>query len=96
MRKNIFALAVENDCSFSRQDVLIGIGDNSNNAFNPKLWNVAPTQISSSEPINPIDSLSNKQTPLASMILSPLTPAIYLRISRAAAFGNLEHGLLCY
>jgi hypothetical protein len=81
--------AIEHDCSFSRQDALIG----DNNAFDPELWNVALTQINGSKHkhVNPID-IGRAKSARIQDALRRNPQSVYG--PRAAAFGYLEHGLV--
>jgi hypothetical protein len=85
LSKHMFA--IEHDCSFSRQDALIG----DNNAFNPELWNVALAQINGSKHVNPID-IGRAKSARIQDALRRNPQSVYG--PRAAAFGYLEHGLV--
>lgn len=79
--------AIEHDCSFSRQDALIG----NNNVFNPELWNVALAEMDRSSLVTPIDLGRAKSARIRDSIRR--NPASVYG-PRAAAFGTLEHGLV--
>lgn len=85
LSKHMFA--IEHDCSFSREDALIG----NNNVFNEDLWQVALAQINGSSTVNPIDIGRAKSARIQdSRRRNP--QSVYG--PRAAAFGTIEHGLL--
>lgn len=85
LRRHLFA--IEHDCSFSRQDALIG----NNNVFNPELWNVALAEMDRSSLVTPIDLGRAKSARIRDSIRR--NPASVYG-PRAAAFGTLEHGLV--
>lgn len=85
LSKHMFA--IEHDCSFSRQDALIG----DNNAFNQELWEVALAKINGSAHVNPIE-IGRAKSARIQDALRRNPQSIYG--PRAAAFGYLEHGLL--
>ncbi|GAB7325084.1 hypothetical protein MBLNU13_g09174t1 [Cladosporium sp. NU13] len=85
LSKHMFA--IEHDCSFSRQDALIG----DNNAFNQELWEVALAKINGSKHVNPIE-IGRAKSARIQDALRRNPQSVYG--PRAAAFGYLEHGLL--
>ncbi|PFH58570.1 hypothetical protein XA68_13496 [Ophiocordyceps unilateralis] len=83
---HLVTLAIEHDCSFSREDYAVG----DNNAFNPKVWNVALAELSKSDKVTAFSMGRAK----SARIDDELTRHKTWYDPRAIAFGAIEVGLI--
>ncbi|PHH74800.1 hypothetical protein CDD80_2843 [Ophiocordyceps camponoti-rufipedis] len=83
---HLVTLAIEHDCSFSREDYAVG----DNNAFNPKLWQVVMDEIGGSDMVTSF-ALGRAKS---KRIDDELTRHKTWYDPRAIAFGAIEVGLI--